>query len=250
MLEKSLTFQELPARRRITESISQSLQERLTSYLDTLKPLLAPERVFGKHVGGKMDVLSADKALTQVKQAYAEVATKPLDLPREFEPEWLMQTGSRLELHRVEYMHEAPRGSAKKPIRITSPVRWILAYGSAVTPFQALQIVAGKEREPAGGLKQFVVNALVMQVMLARNPGLVDLFHDLRFELRTDHFPESGKVPFASVVSCIPSFRPEDELILAATEFSGVPAFIELVDMEAVGAMRDPLKERIETLMA
>src|SRR4029079_12101884 len=107
MLENSLTFQELPARRRITESISQSLQQRLTSYVETLKPLLAPERVFCRHVGGKTDVLSADKAVTQLKQSYAELRGKPLDLPREFEPEWLTQTGGRLELHRVEYMHEA-----------------------------------------------------------------------------------------------------------------------------------------------
>ena len=170
--------------------------------------------------------------------------------PREFEPEWLMQTGGRLELHRVEYVHEAAGGSGKKPIRITSPVRWILAFGSAITPFQAVQIGAGKEREPAGALKRYLANALVMQLMLARNPGLVDLFNDLRFELRTDHFPETGKLPFASVVSCIPSFRPSDELILAATEFSGVPAFIELVDLQAVETMRDPLKQHIEALMA
>jgi hypothetical protein len=250
MLENALTFQELPARRRITESISQSLQQRLTSYLDTLKPLLAPERVFGRHVGGKSDVLSADKAVAQVKQSYAEVAGKPLDLPREFEPEWLTQAGSRLELHRVEYMHEAAGAGGKKPIRITSPVRWILAFGYPITPFQAMQIAAGKEREPAGALKQYVTNALLMQVMLARNPGLAELFNDLRFELRTDHFPETGKLPFASIVSCIPSFRPSDELILAATEFSGVPAFIELVDMQAVETMRDPLKQRIEALMS
>jgi hypothetical protein len=113
-----------------------------------------------------------------------------------------------------------------------------------------MQIAAGKEREPAGALKQYVTNALLMQVMLARNPGLAELFNDLRFELRTDHFPETGKLPFASIVSCIPSFRPSDELILAATEFSGVPAFIELVDMQAVETMRDPLKQRIEALMS
>jgi hypothetical protein len=250
MLENSLTFQDLPARRRITESISQSLQQRLTAYLDTLKPLLAPERVFGRHVGGKTDVLSADKAVTQVKQSYAELVGKPLDLPRDFEPDWLKQTGGRLELHRVEYMHEASRGGAQKSIRITSPVRWVLAFGSAITPFQAVQIAMGKEREPAGALKQYVANALVMEAMLARNPGLVDLFNDLRFELRTEHFPETGKLPFASIVSCIPSFRPSDELILAATEFSGVPAFIELVDLQALETMRDPLKQRIEALTA
>jgi hypothetical protein len=249
MPQKPLTFQELPAHRKRTETISQDLQQRLTFYLDTLKPLFSPERFLARHVGGKTDVLGADKAVTQIIQAYREVAGKPLELPREFEPDWLATTGSRLELHRHEYIHEATSSNVVKPIRITSPLRWIVTFGSAVTPFQALQIILGKERGPNNGLRQFVVNALVMQLVLTRNPGFVDLFNDLRFELRTEQFSESGKLPFATITSCLPSFRPADDLILAATEFSGVPAFIELIDIDAVEQLRDPLKQRVETLL-
>ena len=248
MSDRTVTFQELPAARRTTEAISQYLQQRLSTYLDTLKALLAPERVFGKHVGGKGDVMGVDKAVNQVAQSYREVAGKPLELPREFDPEWLAGTGSRLELHRIEYVHTASANNTAKPIHITSPVRWILAYGSAITPFQALQIAAGKERDQSGALRQFAVNALVMQQVLARYPGLAEIFKDLRFELRIEHFPDTGKLPFATISSFIPSYRPSDELILTATEFSGVAAFIELIDISALDTLRDPLKQQIEAL--
>jgi hypothetical protein len=249
MPQNPLTFNELPALRKTTEAISQDLQQRLTSYLDTLKPLFAPERFLGRHVGGKTDVLGADKSVAQITQAYREVGGKPFDLPREFEPEWLGTTGSRLELHRLEYIHQATSGSVTKPIRITSPLRWIITYGSAITPFQALQILSGKERATNGSLRQFVVNALVMQLVLMRNPGFTELFNDLRFELRTELFTESGKLPFMTITSCLPSFRPADDLILTATEFSGVPAFIELLDTDAVERLEDPLKKHVTSLL-
>jgi hypothetical protein len=47
----------------------------------------------------------------------------------------------------------------------------------------------------------------------------------------------------------VPSFRPSDEVILAATRFSGVPAFIELIDVEAARMLPDPLKARIEEIL-
>jgi len=36
---------------------------------------------------------------------------------------------------------------------------------------------------------------------------------------------------------------------LAATEFSGIPAFIELIDVAAVRDIADPLKARIDELV-
>jgi hypothetical protein len=57
------------------------------------------------------------------------------------------------------------------------------------------------------------------------------------------------KLPLVTITSCLPSFRPADDLILAATAFSGVPAFIELVDVDAVKSPKDTLKEKIEELL-
>lgn len=250
MPQTPLSFQELPALRKRTEAISQYLQQRLTAYLEVIKPLLAPERFLGKHVGGKGDGISSDKALAQITQAYQGLVGKPFDLPRTFEPEWLLKTGTRIELHRMEYLHPIPDAGAEKTIRMTSPVRWIMTCGSVLTPFQALQIHAGRERSQTDNLRQFVVDALAMQLVLSRNPGLDALFADLRFALGVEFLPETGQLPFVTVTSSLPSFRPADDLILAATEFSGVPAFIELIDIEAIPTLQDPLKQHIEGLLA
>jgi hypothetical protein len=52
-----------------------------------------------------------------------------------------------------------------------------------------------------------------------------------------------------TISSCLASFRPSDSLILAATRLSGVPAFIELIDVDAVQTLHDPLKLRIEEML-
>jgi hypothetical protein len=51
------------------------------------------------------------------------------------------------------------------------------------------------------------------------------------------------------VGSCLPSFRPADDLILTAIRFSGVPAFIELIDVEALNTLQDPLKLSLEKIL-
>jgi hypothetical protein len=52
-----------------------------------------------------------------------------------------------------------------------------------------------------------------------------------------------------TIASCLPTFRPADDLIIAATEFSGVSAFIELIDAEACRGIQDPLKKQVEALL-
>ena len=97
-------------------------------------------------------------------------------------------------------------------------------------------------------MRQFAVNSLVLQLVLARNPGLVQLFHDLRFELKSETPSELKGLPIVTVTSVLTSFRPADDLISAATAFSGVPAFIELLDLKALQAPRDRLREKLDEL--
>jgi len=40
-----------------------------------------------------------------------------------------------------------------------------------------------------------------------------------------------------------------DDLILAATTFSGIPAFVELIDTDATARLQDPLKTRLQELV-
>jgi hypothetical protein len=240
----SLTLPELPELRRKTEAVSQLLRQQITTHLETLRPLLSPERIYGKHAGGKIEVSGSDSAVSELQQGYRKYTSKPYDLPTEFTTSWLSLVGSALELQPWEYGHEIQG----KVITLTCPVRWAVNYRSNFTLTQVKNTLAGKEALRIDYLRQYVVNALVLQQLLARTPGLIPLFADLRYELKTENPPELKGLPILTITSCISSFPPPDDLILAATAFSGIPAFIELVDGQSIAQPKDALKEKLEEM--
>ncbi len=242
---KALTLAELPELRRKTEAVSKFLQQQIASHLETLRPLFAPERLFGKYAGGKVEVPGAERALTELQQRYRPFSNKPYDLPSDPETSWLGLVGSALDLHPWDYVHPAQG----KSITLSSPVRWVINYRTNYSLAQVKNVLAGKESARPEYLRQFVVNALVLQLVLSRNSGLVQLFQDLRYELRTESPADLKALPVVTITSCLSSFRPADDLIVAATAFSGVPAFIELIDLDAVQTPRDTLKERLAELL-
>lgn len=241
----TLSLQELPELRRKTEAISRFLKEQIAGHLETLRPLLAPDRVFGKHAGGKSEAPGAERALTELQQNYKPFSRKPYDLPETFEVNWLPLVGNALDLHPWEYTHQIQG----KNITMTSPLRWVVNYRTNYTLAQVKNVLAGRESARPEYLRLFVVNALVLQLVLARNPGLTQLFADLRYELKIETSAELKGLPVVTITSSLPSFRPADDLIIAATAFSGVPAFIELINLAAAHAPKDVLKERIEELL-
>jgi hypothetical protein len=249
MSDKALTFQELPGLRKKTEAISDYLQQRLHFYLETLRPTLTPERLLGRYVAGKSEIPGADKAVAQIAHDYESLTGKPLALPRGFETDALPKCLPKLGLHRYSYTYDVTSDGGRRSIQMTQPLRWILTYASDLNPLQVIDVAEGKQAAKTEALGQYVVNALVMQLMLTRTPGVIELFNDLHFTVAAEAFPATGKLPFVTITSFLPSFRPADDLILAATEFSGVPAFIELVDPEAIKNCRNPLEEAIERVL-
>lgn len=243
---KAVTLQELPELRRKTEAVSRFLREQIVAHLETLRPLFAPERIFGKYAGGKVDVPGVERAWVELQQNYKPFAKKPYDLPETLDQNWLTLVGNALELHTWEYVHQ-PQG---KPITMTSPVRWVVNYRTNYSLGDIKNVLAGKEAARPEHLRQFVVNGLVLQMALNRNPGLVQLFGDLRYELKIETPPELKNLPVLTLTSCLTSFRPADDLILAATAFSGVPAFIELLATDALAQPQDPLRSRLEALIS
>ena len=241
----AVSLQELPELRRKTEQISETLRRQLESHLETLRPIYALERVFGKLAGGRIEVPTADRALTELKEKYIPFSSKPYDLPSALDPAWLSLVGSGLEVYSWEYTHEI----SGKQITISSPVRWIINYKSNYNLSKVRAVLIGREQNRPEFLRQFVVNALALQSVLRLNPGLTRLFEDLRYELKIETPPELKGLPVTTITSCLASFRPADDIISAATAFSGVPAFVELIDLEGVKAPRDVLKERIEKLL-
>jgi len=223
---KVLTFEQLLDLRDKTEAISQFLYKRLKAHLETLRLLLAPGRLLGKYVGVKEDVVGADKAFAQLQELYRGVCGKPFALPAELDESPIKLLENRLELYPWEYVHQAKTEHEIKAVTITSPVHWVLTYNAGYTLSQVLQAVVGKEQRQSVALRQFVVNVLVMHLVLAKYPGIAQLLTDLRYQVHVDKLPGLGDLPLVTLSTCLPSFRPSDQLILTATRFSGVPAFI------------------------
>src|SRR5262245_39784972 len=128
--ERTLTFEQLVELREQTEAIAHLLQQQLTAYLETLRPLLVPRRLLGRYTGVKEDVTGADRAFAQLQDTYKQLTGKPFILPPELEERWLANIDARLELYPWEYPHEAKSERETKTVTITSPVRWVLAFGS------------------------------------------------------------------------------------------------------------------------
>jgi len=247
---KSLSFEQLAVARKSTQAVSDFLEKQLLGYLDTLRSLLLPERLLGKLAGSKFEVPSADKTLTELQENYRRLPGKPFDFPKELETEWLVEVGAKLDLFRWEYTREIATESGKRAILITSPTRWILAYGPGYSVSQAVQAFARRQdRRGIDQLRQFVVNTFVMQSLIARSSNLTSMLSELRYNVSTQPHPGLNGLPVVVIQSQVPAFLPPESLIAAATELSGVNAFIELIDVEAVRQMPDPFKQRISELI-
>jgi hypothetical protein len=242
---KELSLQDLPELRRKTDLVAKVLGDQLRGHLETLRPLFAPERIFGKYAGGKADVHGADVSLAELQQKYKPYTTKPYDLPSTLETNWLTLVGNVLDVRPWEYAITVHG----RTIVMTSPVKWVLCYRSSVGIAQLHGVMTGKDRTRLDELRQTVVNGLVLQLILQRHPGIASLLRDLRFELHTEAVPDLPGLPVFTVQSCLNSFRPADDLVVAATAFSGVSSFIELIDLDSARQPRDMLRENLESIL-
>ncbi len=244
----TLRIEQLAELRAKTETVSGLLLSQLRGHLETLRPLLAPRRLLGDYVRSsvKEDVIGADAAFRRVRDKYKEICGKPFALVPELDEAVVAMMESRFELYPWEYTHEAKNEKESKTMTMTSPLRWALSYTSGYTLSQLRQAIAGKVERRPEEVRQFLVNALVMQYVIAKFPGITRLLNDLRYDIKIDTCAGLGDLPLVTITSVLPSFRPRDEILLGATRLSGVPAFVELIDFDEVAKMEDRLKLQIE----
>lgn len=241
-----LTIDQLLATRETTERVSQYLTTRLREHINTLYPILAPKRIFGKYVGSRDPVARADEAYQQLTEKFKAVCGKPFDLRAELDDEALSAVEHGIDVQPWEYTHMI----GDKAVTITTPFRWILTFKSDYSLKEMRSLIASKADRRAPSVRHFVVNAIAMQLVLARVPGATQILEDLRYKIASEIPQELGKLPMVTIDSGLTSARPPDELILSATRFSGVPAFIELIEAQAVEQLADPFRAKISALLA
>jgi hypothetical protein len=242
--ERALTIEELGSHRERTEIIARLLHERLASQLDALRPLFAPRRLLGRHVRSSVreEIPGADRAFAALKDRYHATFALPKDL--EGEP---LTIEPILDLYPFEYPH---RIADERTITMTNPVCWIVSYRSGYTIAQLENALEVRSTLRPSDARQFLLGALALQLLLETFPEIRDVLTDLRYEVALEKRPGLGDLSLVTLRAPLPAFRPADDLIANATRLSGVPAFIELIDLEALPRLRDPLVERIQYALA
>lgn len=241
------TFDQLVELRPKTNEVANFLRSLLTQHLETLRPLLDPARVLGKP-GGSGRIAWIDKNLGEFRALYDKFA-RPFRFPPDNDLEMFEDEGARIDVQPWEYGYEARNERETTRITMSSPTRWSLSYASDLTPERMKRMVAGREQTQLAQQHRFVLLALLLKLVVQKSPRVVQLMKVLRFDFEIEPSEELYGLPLVTVRFALPSFRPDDSLLIKAANLSGIPAFIELVDMEAVRAMTDPLKAELEKII-
>ena len=245
--ERPVSFEELIELRPRTNEVARVLQAQLVQHLETLRPLLDPARVLGKGLAnGRISWM--EKSLAEFRGLYEKFA-RAFRAPVELDPDSLGDTDGKFEVHPWTYIHEARTERETRKITMTSPTRWIVSYPNELGLDRIKAIVSGTESGDIAQQNHFLLHALLLRLVVEKSPRVVELMKVLRFEFEILPCPELHNLPLVTVRFALPSFRPNDALMLKATSLSGVPAFIELVDIEAVRAMKDPTMEQLAKIV-
>jgi len=239
------SIQSLLALRKLTRAITEAVRVEMTEHLATLTPLLKPSAVLGDYVQGgqKEPTRKAEKAFKQLQALYATVAVaEPFNLPRELSSP-LSLASEALEITPHDYAHAVEDGVHPRTIAVRAPLTWTLTY-SGYNPFRLHTLLNTKLRSTDELLK-FVLSYLALHVVVTNQTGVVHMLEALRFPISTVKLPEFGDLPITRIGPSISTTRPSDAVIVQSAELSGMDAFEELVKVEDLARLKDPLKERL-----
>jgi hypothetical protein len=247
---KILDDQEFFKLRQATEKISDFLTKRLAGHLEVLRPLFIARKLLGSYVKSsvKEEVSRSDKAFAKLYGHYTAVCEKPFGLSRKLEPP-LPPISNQLVGIPFQF-HVSLEGSEERAITVTSPARWILSYRGDCPLSRLRAMVSGTETPQPDDMKQGLIDHLVPVVFFAHHPGLLRLLEDLRYNVETVEVADLGNMPVVVLSAPLDTFLPADEFILQVTRLSGIPAFQEIIDLEAVDKIPDSLKDDVKNLIS
>ncbi len=245
MPEEHYPIQRFLKLRKLTRAIADLLRGQLTDYLATLSPMLRPKSILGEYVqgGAKESVRNSERTFLQLQRSYAAVAnTKPYNLLNELRSPVEIEN-SAVEITPVEYSHVVTGDGQSKTIAVSSPFKWVLTY-AGFSPAKLQELLANRNRMNEE-THRFVLHYTMLQVLLASHPGLPRLFEALRFPISSGHICQFGELPVTYISSYVSSIRPADDLIIESTEVSGQNAFEEIVSLNDLWSLEDPLKSQL-----
>lgn len=248
-MDETFSTQRLLALRKLTRAVADLLRSQMKDHLTTLAPLFRPRQVLGNYVGSSAYEASrtGEKAFRDLQELYQTIAqSKTYRLPVELKTP-LEVISPQLEMTPVEYIHVASSGGQSKNVMISSPLRWVLTY-KGFGPGR-LQELVDAEHRTTDQLQQIVLHYLMMNSVVSKQPGLSKIMDALHFPITTERSEAFGDLPITYVSSSISTVRPPDELLVESTEISGMDTFEEVVQLQDVDKLRDPLKEELQAII-
>lgn len=248
-MEQRYTTERLLALRKLTRAMAELLRGQMKDYLSTLAPLMHPKTVLGNYVGGQAYEVSrtGEKAFSDLRDFYQVlVQSRAFNLPQEFKTP-LELINHQLEMTPVEYKHVATSGTQSKTVSVTSPLKWALSY-AGFSPAKGTALLADKLGR-SDDSRQFVLHGLMMHAVVSRQTGIGQILEALHFPLSIERAEELGDLPICYISSSVSTTRLPDDVIIESTEISGMDAFEEIVNLDDVARLRDPLKEKLSALI-
>jgi hypothetical protein len=238
-------IQSLLSLRKLTRAITDVVRVQMTEHLKTLTPLWRPQAVLGEYVQGgqKEATRKADRVFKDLQTLYEAVApTKPFFLQRELNtPLDFPRVG--LEITPLDYVHVAQAGSTSRNIKVRCPLTWILTY-TDFPPTRLQELLDNKGRD-AAEVQRFVLSYLVLHLVTKHDAALMQIFEALHFPITTTKSPQFGELPITRIGIPIATTRPADAVVIESAELTGMDAFEEVVSVDDLKRLGDPLKERL-----
>jgi hypothetical protein len=120
---------------------------------------------------------------------------------------------------------------------------WTLTYDGFNPP--ALRQLLESSMRPPAELQRFLLAYLALHIVTKMQPGVAHLFEALRFPLTTSTDPDFGQLPLSQLGVGITTARPSDAVLIESAEVTGVDAFEEVVKLDDVKHLQDPLRKRL-----
>jgi hypothetical protein len=249
-MEQHFDIPRLLELRKLTTALSLHFEQELKEHLVNLTPLLDPKSLLGDHIRAAKthSVRDADRAFQQLRRLYQSIATiKPFSLPADLT--------SPLDIFGVlpatavaDYTYSVQSNGSTKEITVTKPLKWVLTY-KGMGPKRLRDLIASQSSGSTTDLVVCILHCLVTHFITSQRSGIAPILNALRFPISSGPAPEFGGLPLTYVSCPITTIRPPDDIIVEITDISGKNVFEEVVSLQDIKDMSDPLKEQVVAIV-
>lgn len=245
---KEIQLEQMTQLRERSKAVSVILNKELQAYLKTITPLFSPRKVLGEYMQSatRDKVVGAEKNYSIILENYKSVLRDVFGYNAKLSsPVPAIQN----ELVAEPWVYSDDLDGTV--LSFSSPVRWVLSYDCS---YDLPRLIAEKlkdEQPHYDSITPFVLNALVIWLLLENSPGLVRLLEGLGYEVSIERQPKiAGTLPFVVLTSRVAAFRPQNDLVRMVAQFSGSSGFEEIIDVDQIDAIENPLQIKLQSLLS